>query len=202
MKTKVFSYIGRIISLMEVFVRHADKKFSNCLIPPDGLDPGILSTNRERSQAIILSFIEEWGPPTIIITSPYLRCRETSVLIRETLSEHNFPLPSLYVEPLLGEYVGNQVKKLKGRNTLSSFLLPETISYVGHIPIFENNYSSFQSRVRNFFYSRGRYGNLSTDNRGRRTWYITHGVFIQEVCRLMGRKIPHPGTLEGVVISP
>lgn len=83
---------------MRIYVRHATKEYKNSR----SQDPNITFRGRRESRIAGRNLIELWGVPSLIITSPYLRCRETA---REMIGGLDV---DIIVDPNVSEYMGHQ----------------------------------------------------------------------------------------------
>ena len=87
-----------------IYIRHADKDFSNGNSEYFKHDPGITEIGVERARKIATQLIELYGEPEQIISSPFRRARETSLTLNSMLKN---PLEEIKIDSDLSEYLGN-----------------------------------------------------------------------------------------------
>ena len=95
-----------------VFIRHADKAYSNSKGPPGCYqhDPPVIDSEEKISYRGNY-LIKKYGVPKFCVVSPYLRTRQT---LKGLLSDHlertndNPSKIPIIVEPLIAEFLGNQ----------------------------------------------------------------------------------------------
>ena len=158
---------------MKVLIRHAEKSYyngkpnniSDHKHDPPLTEKGILDVINKTS-----TLIQTYGLPTKIITSPFLRCRQTAILLRLTCLEYikNQKIQhndiEICIDPIFSEYLGNH-----NQDTLD--LNSETGKY--EIPHPEN-WITFELRM---FHACKLLRTLQDDN----IWIITHGVVMSTV---------------------
>lgn len=164
-----------------LYIRHAQKAYSNGNSELYPLDPSLTDKGRFDAKIRFRYLLKKFGVPYKIITSPYLRTRETAQIARDLiLNEYNISIEIIY-EPLIGEYLGHQ-KVIK-----EEFLRPETL--ILKPILLKESWNEFIDRIKNFI-------NFSTDG-----WYITHGVVIKTLLFLKGIDIKYIGELKGIYVK-
>jgi broad specificity phosphatase PhoE len=165
-----------------LYIRHAQKLYRNGHHHEFSLDPGLTDSGRESAKVKFAQLIQIYGIPSLIISSPYLRTRETANIARDIIYEQTHILIEIIYDPAIGEYLGHQTHR-----DLQQSLHPDTII---HNPIPPEQWKQYSARI-------SKHIKTSTQSS---VWYITHGLVIQSVAFFHGRKIPHPNELEGICI--
>jgi hypothetical protein len=163
---------------MRIYIRHANKEYKNS--STINQDPNITNKGRRESKIVGSKLIEIWGIPDLIITSPYLRCRETT---HEMIGEHKV---RIIVDSNISEYMGHQ----KHKNIL---LTDETQSYS---PPMDNTINDliFRTIDHNEQFS---YLNSTKCV----VWIITHSFFMHHLRLTLGlSKTPRTKELSGFTV--
>lgn len=174
---------------MRIYIRHGEKEYKNG--QSRGCDPPLTKRGREETLLLAERLYSNFGLPTLIISSPFLRARETALLLRAKVAElsrkSKEEIP-LLCDRKVGEYLGNQSPASQ------SLLTSETLSY--H-PLLEDNISSFLVRVREH---NDILGSLEKDNFT--FWIVSHGLVIKKLARFNGYFLPgYPNCLSGLIIT-
>lgn len=153
---------------MVVFIRHGKKAWKNG--ERASFDPPLLDGNDVRQ--LVTPGIKR---PERIICSPFLRCRQTALILSDLLGGLD-----IEVDSDLREYLGNWPQ--------SQILLePTTQSYIlGQVT---ESFEVFQERVlrvlkKSYFYDK--------------VWIVTHGIVIRTLAEAYGK--PCPQILEAGII--
>lgn len=166
-----------------LYIRHGQKAYNNGASTDFSLDPPLTESGRESCKTKFLYLIEKYGIPTKIISSPYLRARETAQIASDMIFQVTNKIIEISYDPLIGEYLGNQRHK-----DINKCLHQETLI---HNPIPPEQWKQYSSRVR-------KHTRVANPN----CWYITHGLVIQSIALFHNKtKIPHPSELEGIYID-
>lgn len=160
-----------------IYIRHADKNYTNGSAEYFKHDPGITEIGVERAKKIAIKLIELYGKPSRIVSSPYRRTRETSIIMNSMVSP---PLPEIEIDSNISEYLGNH----------NSSELDVTIQTKIHKPPHPENFEQMKSRVKKHvemnlsnqpkireIESVKRYDKNSTGV----TWFVTHGLIIKQI---------------------
>ena len=143
-----------------IYIRHADKDFSNGNSEYFKHDPGITEIGVERSKKIATELVELYGEPERIISSPYRRTRETSLVMNTMLKR---PLDEIEINSDLSEYLGNH----------SGVPLDVTMPTKIHKPPHPETFEQMKKRVKKHL------------NKFRKTegviWVVTHGLIIRQI---------------------
>lgn len=167
-----------------LYIRHSEKTHKNGESPIFPLDPDLTDHGKNLAKNKFQFLYKKFGTPKKIITSPFLRTRQTAQIAQDIIYENTGCLVEIYVDNFLGEFVSNKHKFIDK----SSALTPETLQYD---PFYLENWNQFIERINYFTKNNNNYDN---------TWYITHGLIIQCISKNMGKKISYPGILEGFTI--
>lgn len=159
-----------------LFIRHAPKQYKNGDDPKYPLDPDITIEAEDLIRNKTRNLLQSYGVPPRIITSPFLRTRRTAMLMQDEILKTTDSKVVIEEEPLIGEYL----KKGKWEITENS-LHPDTRD-IYRPETFHNFYIRLLE-----FYRRG----------PQDAWYISHGIFIQQLAKLIGYPINHPSYLCG-----
>jgi len=165
-----------------LYIRHGQKSYSNRRSLIYSLDPELTQIGRIEAKDRFKYLLNKFGIPNLIITSPYLRTRETAQIAKNIIfKETGIDVPITH-DSSIGEYLGNQHNVL-----LNSEVRPETLKYN---PVPPETWDEFIKRVENHLINKQFSG-----------WYITHGLFIQKISSFLGFEIPYPKELSGIYVN-
>lgn len=170
-----------------LYIRHAQKAYSNGAVKEFSLDPALTDAGRTAARSKFRQLIIQHGIPTRIICSPYLRARETAQIANEVVAEITNSQVEITYDREIGEYLGHH----HGKN-LQQCLRPETLV---HNPIPPELWKQYQTRIRKYV----RDTNWACSKQ--LTWHITHGLIIQSIAQFRGYKIKHPEELSGIRVD-
>lgn len=165
LRGKVKSIVSEIVCVLGkyTFVRHAEKKYSNNSGEKRRLDSPVTERGLlQMGEAVSESFPRKYD---MILASPYLRTRQTAVLLAQKLS-----IGRIVIEPLLSEYLGNQF-------SVSSADWSETTLH--HCPVRIESMEEFRDRMK-------RLKEKLLADYNHRVIIVTHGLVIQ---KLTGKEI-------------
>ena len=165
-----------------LYIRHGQKSYCNGKSLNYSLDPDLTEFGRLNAKNRFEYLLNKFGIPDVIITSPYLRTRETAQIAQNVILEQTGQFIPIMYDPLIGEYLGNQ-KNVPFVNGLR----PETLQYN---PVPHETWDQFSQRVEDHVVSDKLSG-----------WYVTHGLFIQKISSKYGFNIPYPKELTGIYID-
>lgn len=166
-----------------LYIRHGEKAYRNGESDKFYFDPPL--TEHGKSTAIIRfsDLLFKQGLPQYIVSSPYLRARETAQIAHDVILQLTGVTVPINYDPLLGEYLGNQRKK-----DLADGVRPETLELD---PIPPEEWRDYSLRIQRHISQASNY-----------TWYITHGVVIQSIAYLKaGKKLAQPAELTGILVT-
>lgn len=166
-----------------LYIRHGQKAYSNGKAEKFCFDPPLTEQGKAASVSRFSDLLLTQVLPQRIISSPYLRARETAQIAHDVILQlTGISIPVSY-DPLLGEYLGNQKKK-----ELYSQVRPETLELN---PIPPEQWHEYSMRIRRHL-----------DNALESTWYITHGVVIQSIAHFVAdKKLVRPSELSGIIVN-
>lgn len=143
-----------------VFIRHAEKQYKNGKANIFSHDPAIVDGQKLNIQALVNNLKRSHGNPDLIITSPYLRCRQTTQEIVKCLNV-NVPIR---IDNRISEFLGHHKSQDVHHETMK------------HNPPHPEIYKQFEGRVMDFYMS------VSEDNRN--IWIISHGIVMKTIFKL------------------
>ena len=157
-----------------IYLRHAEKEYSNGYSDIFKHDPGITDYGYKRTKKIAEKLIENFGIPDKIVCSPYKRTRETAMVLNSCLPN---PHEEIFIDPTLSEYLGNH----------SNVPLDVTDHTKYYNPPHPETFEEMLSRVKKHN-SKSRRKALDLFNQGT-IWYITHGLIIKQLANMIGIKL-------------
>jgi len=168
-----------------IYIRHAMKEYAN---GEQGCDPPITEEGKEETIKIADKLYSAFGLPTVIITSPFLRTRQTALIIKNRLTKLSSQDIPLICDKKIGEYLGNQPLEIQ------AMLTKETLSYD---PFIGENISSLLVRIREHN------DTLAALEKDDFTFFIiSHGLIIKKLARFNGFFLPgYPSCLAGLIIN-
>lgn len=167
---------------MRIYIRHAQKAYRNGRAPSNNPnhDPPLTERGKRETRKLAEKLLQYYSVPTRIITSPYLRARQTALILAEVVAAKSRSI-AVKCERDLSEYLGNHSDKS----------LDVTIETAMHNPPHPESYSCFQQRILRYHctYIKGDQEVI---------WIVTHGIVINEILNFWGLpqiKIPYLGYL-------
>jgi broad specificity phosphatase PhoE len=171
-----------------IYIRHTFKAYDNGKAINFKHDPEITPEGVKLAKELAWILYQKHGLPEAIICSPYRRTRETAYAMLSVISSFS---PNTKIEircdVSLSEYLGHH-KNVKIDVT------PET-TY--HCPPPPENFHQFESRVIRHFKE-----NIKYDFYEKKTWFITHGIFLSLLTKhysskyILSKNIPNLGCVE------
>ncbi len=165
-----------------LYIRHGQKSYRNGKSEKFSLDPDLTIEGKFLAKSKFQQLVKHHGIPIKIISSPYLRTRETSEIAQYVIFEMTGQLIEIVCDNMIGEFLGKQYNK-----KLSEYLRPETLAYN---PIPSEYINEYETRIYKHIKS------AATN-----TWYITHGLNIKSIAACIGQKINYPHELCGIRID-
>lgn len=172
---------------MRIYIRHAQKAYRNGKPFPNSgeefkryyaHDPPLTQEGRKEAEKVAEKLLRLYPVPTHIITSPYLRARETAAIMAGVIVKRNSPATiEILCQSDISEYLGNHCNQAIDVN-------PSTAK---HKPPHPESYYSFRDRIQEHYQGWEKAETV--------TWIITHGIVINEIIRPWygRRKIPYLG---------
>lgn len=161
-------------------VRHGPKAYNNGK-SPDGkyqLDPPLKENCRELTYRYFINLLQTFKPPVQIVTSPFLRARETADAMRLAVLHVCGSNVPVIVEPLIGEFLSNQALPQAGD-------LRE-----GTGPVYYESSFEEMKRMRIPMIKK----KIASYPKG--TWMVSHGVIIETWW-----KCKYPKFLGGIAVT-
>ena len=161
---------------MRIYIRHADKEYSNGDSETHKHDPGITIDSPDYCHMKATELIKRYGIPFVIVCSPYKRTRETAIQMSEFISTTFSSTVKIRVDVQLSEYLGNRRDEK----------LDVTADTLNFDPPHPETFHEMDSRVRwhNDIFRK-------LDDFPEVVWFITHGFIINRIGNAMGFKLPH-----------
>ena len=170
-----------------LYIRHAQKLYRNGRSSEYSLDPGLTEEGRQAAKLKFTALVQTYKLPSKIISSPYLRARETAIIAQDIILNLTGNFIEISYDPLLGEYLGPHHK----HRNLNECLHAETLI---HNPIPPETWDQYILRI-------AKYMETIQPDCWVNTWVVTHGLIIQSISSRSGMKISHPHELEGIYID-
>jgi len=180
-----------------LFIRHGQKEYRNGEATADYcLDPDLTVEGRNEAYRKFYRLCERFGTPERIVSSPYLRTRETAQIAQTAIADYVYNLEStllqkgliperavrivipIHYDTRISEYLGNHRHR-----DINKDLRPLTLI---HNPVHGENYGQYSLRVREFVNSGVANG-----------WYISHGIVLQSVALFNNIRLPYPKEVSG-----
>ena len=160
-----------------LYVRHSKKSYKNGASKRFPLDPPLTDDGWRLAESRFRELVDRYGPPELIISSPYLRTRETAKIAQQAVLESTGTHVEINYDPAIGEYLGNQTSI-----SLEDGVTPETLALnpIPHETLNQYRYRVGQHvrgpKFRHHSGSTTRRGSGSTTRRGRRSTTRRGGV--------------------------
>lgn len=156
--------------MVKIFIRHAEKEFRNNDSSRNDkyyYDPNLTRVGKKEMKRKFKELLTKYGPPKLLVVSPYLRTRRTTKVLLDLLSENKIEIPLITIDRLVGEYLGprdeGKIKHIK------EGLTQKTLSFD---PIVGESREDFERRALEEF----------PDN----CWIITHQAFLHHRIEISG----------------
>jgi broad specificity phosphatase PhoE len=173
-----------------VWLRHAEKSYTNGRAPKGEKqhDPPI-TNDLNPIYNLIDELIVKYGYPDKIITSPFLRTRQTTNVIKKRLQIRYNKIPTIETSCLIREYLGFCKNKTDYADIDS-----ETEKYLGSPIKLEETIDNLQYRIQSHINS------LFTESNN--IWVITHGIVMSYIYKnIAGEEPERPKPLDYIFYS-
>jgi broad specificity phosphatase PhoE len=167
---------------MRIYFRHGEKEYANGHNKIYKFDTPLKDTAHTDIEAYALYLIAEYGAPSAIICSPYLRTRQTAEIMNSCLEER----VQIYCDPLLSEYLGHHRDQPLD-------VYPETEIFK---PPHPETWKDLERRSIEHYESFSHY-----DEAEDVFWFITHGTVISCITKHLGKMYKNPPILGGICIG-
>lgn len=171
---------------MVIVIRHSEKAYKNGR-GGDGtlaLDPPLTHNGVKMAEQKFEALVDRFGPPNIIISSPFLRARQTAEIARNTIFAKTGKKVKISYNKYIGEFTGNK-KHLNIQDCVESTTW--NLGVLNH-----ENIQMFNKRIERHSQK------YSVD---KNVWYVTHGIVVKRMCKLNGYEIDTSKFLCGAVIT-
>lgn len=173
--------------MVRIYIRHSEKAYRNGHNATLKHDPPITHEGKVRAAHIAKLLSEKYGPPVLIMTSPYRRTRETAIAMREALAASQQPgmyIPEIRCDRYISEYLGNHDE------------MDVTEETAKHLPpTHTENLIGFKTRIRQHIQIASLIDDLKYP-----VWFITHGFVISTLTEILGpqyiRKVKPLGCIQ------
>jgi broad specificity phosphatase PhoE len=155
-----------------VWIRHAEKLYNNGRPIGQGktYDPGIVDNIHTRNNiwALVEKLVKRLGVPEKIITSPFLRTRQTTELIVAFMFQKYGWTPIIEYSEDISEYLGFCKNKSDPVG-----LEEETSKHMKRTSLLEESMASLTTRVEKHI--------LNIHKNEKNVWVITHGIVMSKI---------------------
>jgi len=160
-----------------IWIRHAEKKFSNGWGSNTDRqhDPGIVEDITPINN-LVDNLVHKYGLPDKIVCSPFLRTRQTSIIIKNRLDQiYNKQVKMV---------INNDVKEYLGFCKTNDYadLDPQTEQFLGGKIKTQESLKSLQNRINTHLH---RIMNFESN-----VWVITHGIVISHIYKTLYEEVP------------
>lgn len=171
------------------FIRHSIKSYKNNKSSEYSLDPPLTDEGETFAHTKFQTLIDTYGIPTKIISSPYLRVRQTASILQKILkNNYDIDIEIIY-EPLIGEFFTSDKYNVE---YINENLRASTLE---HHLIYPESWQQYTSRIRKFK------NNLMNILPNENIWIITHGVVISSMAHVLFSEKYYPNPMCGFHIS-
>lgn len=169
---QAFILVMNIKRKMRIYIRHGDKAYNNGHPPESSsqkpaYDPPLTHKGKKKAALLAEELLKKYPVPTRIITSPYLRARQTAIAMASVVVKKYSPCSiTISYDRDLSEYLGNH------RNAN----LDVTSTTAKCHPPHPESFKKFRERVERHYTN-------WIDSPNEVVWIITHGIVIREIIR-------------------
>lgn len=150
-----------------LYLRHAEKGYKNTSTNHTFcLDAGLTHLGKKQALDRFKQLIKEYPIPSLIICSPFLRCRQTAKILQQVILKQTKKYVKIRVNRNIGEYLGNQQNKA---DNIYDYMRLETVD---HKPIGVETWKQYSHRIARFYQKQDLNANI---------WCITHGIVLQSI---------------------
>lgn len=140
-------------------------------------DAKINQKGRRECQKVTLELIDRFGIPKVIVTSPFLRARQTTKIMKSVIRKSKGVKVKVIVDKTLGRFFTSDQR-------IEPQIRPETTAYG---PIVDKCNHELKRRIRKHLkkvISKGYHQKPEV------IWCISHGVIIKKLVEAIGQKAP------------
>lgn len=174
---------------MLIWIRHAPKEYANGKGPVGSkqYDSPIDSSfdTMLDIELMVDEIVTKYGKPNIIITSPFLRTRQTSLYVREYIKDKYDTDVNVETNKDISEYLGFCRRGENGSDSVH----PETFLNMDKNIRFDESQVELRNRVKNHLESLRQHKGC--------IWIVTHGIVMSRIYEILfGEKLYRPQTLD------
>ena len=174
-----------------IFIRHGHKEYENGRSSEYRFDPPLTTYGQEQAYICFKNLLDQHGPPSRIVASPFRRTRQTADIAQTVILERLGYHVEINYDNGIREYLGNH------HTTNPDDFEEQTFNYLNDFNQFTVK-SKFTERWGAFIKRLKNAGPQLQPN----VWYITHGLVIQQLAQHYFKKsIQYPNELEPVILS-
>jgi len=158
-----------------IYIRHADKEYSNGDANIYKHDPGITETGVKNAKLVCNHLIEQYGIPILVLVSPYKRTRETAETMLSQIDKID-KKKIMFIDTELSEYLGNHRNvpiDVHDKTRIYNPPHPETFAQM------KTRVKSHQNKIQVY----------SSYKKTGVVWVITHGLIMKQIAKLNGINI-------------
>lgn len=134
-------------------------------------DPPLTEIGKREAALVAEKLLDLYPTPTHIITSPYLRARETAAIMAGVIVKRAPPAKiDIICQTDIGEYLGNH----------AGSKLDVSPSTARHQPQHPETFEQFQERIKKHHTD---WSITTKEESDEVTWVITHGIVISEIIK-------------------
>lgn len=165
-----------------IWIRHAEKLYNNGRAVGKGKqhDPGIIDNLKTRNilYGLIDKLIKQLGVPEKIMTSPFLRTRQTTEIIIAYITQKYGWSPEVEYSEDISEYLGF----CKNKNEKAD-LEEETLCHMNQPLLIKEDITTLDTRVEKHI--------LNIHKNERNIWIVTHGIIMSKIFKFYNNFEPN-----------
>ncbi len=169
-----------------LYIRHSKKLYQNGKAKQFCLDPPLTPEGRAYARKKFAEICETYPLPKMIVSSPFLRTRETALILADVVFEKTGEKIRIQFDDGIGEYLGNHID------------VPPRIGLrkktADHILSYPSRWDEYTKKIEHFM-------NINCNCNGNDIWYVTHGIVIQKIAEYYGYKLNYPRELQGIYVQ-
>lgn len=166
-----------------IYIRHAEKLYSNGEHSTDRHDPPITERGAHSARLLAEFLIRTYGPPEAVVCSPYRRTRETAIAMVSAIVAITGRMMPIKCDVNLSEYLGNRPQEQLDITEGTRMFSPPHPERFGDLDRRLRQHNRIMQVL---------------DETPTPVWFICHGIIITQLSRLNGvqrpiRRIPPLG---------
>lgn len=140
-------------------------------------DAKIKRKGKKDCRKKVIELIEHYGAPKVIVTSPFLRARQTAKVMKEEIKKLNDSKVRIIIDSSLGRFFTHDQRN-------QPQIRPETTTYN---PIIDKCDHDMKRRIRQHL---TKVISREYHKKPEVVWCISHGVIIKKLMEFIGQKAP------------